>query len=141
MAPRWAPKSSGLGGGTNVKKALARSVEQSKLFSGGEPAFVMISDANPTLGTIQTKAISAALDKCNARFFAFALGVDANELLLKDLTAKTHGAFDQARETEDIALKLHLFFDKVGMPDISNLKLDSPDAKNLYEIYPSGDNS
>ncbi len=134
-------KSSSLGGGTNVKKALERSAEQCKLFSGGEPAIVMISDANPTLGTSQTKSISAALDERSARFFAFALGVDANASLLKDLTAKTHGAFDQARETEDIGLKLQLFFDKVGMPDVADLKLSSPDTKNLYDIYPSRDNS
>ncbi|HEV8591651.1 MAG TPA: VIT domain-containing protein [Pyrinomonadaceae bacterium] len=134
-------RSSSLGGGTNVKKALEKSVELAKLFSGGEPSIVMVSDANPTLGTTKTKEIAAALDKNNARFFAFALGVDANELLLKKLTAKTHGAFDQACETEDIALKLQLFFAKVGMPDVADLKLSSANLDNLYDIYPSGDNS
>lgn len=134
-------RSSSLGGGTNVKKALEKAVEQSKMFSSGDPSIVMISDANPTLGTTQTKTISSALDKCNARFFAFALGVDANGPLLRDLTGKTHGAFDQVRETEDIGLKLRLFFDKVGMPDVGGLKLSSPDANNLFDIYPSSDNS
>ena len=134
-------RSSSLGGGTDVKKALEKTVEQTKSFSTGDPAIVMISDANATLGTTKTTAISEALVKCHARFFAFALGVDANELLLKDLTAKTHGAFDQVRETEDIGLRLRLFFDKVGMPDIDGLKLSSPDANNLSDIYPSDDNS
>lgn len=134
-------KASALAGGTNLKRALEKSVEQARLLAGGEPAIVLISDANPTLETTQNKAISAVLDNCNARLFAFAFGVDANELLLKELTEKTHGAFDQARETEDTALKLRLFFEKIGTPDISGLKLESSDAKNLHDIYASGGNS
>ena len=134
-------RSSTLAGGTNIKKALQSAVEQTKLFTDGEPSIVMVSDANPTLETTKSKAISAVLDNCRTRFFAFALGVDADVYLLKELTEKTHGAFDQARETEDIGVKLGLFFDKVGTPDISNLNLTSSDAKNLYDIYPSGENS
>ncbi|MET0752203.1 MAG: hypothetical protein ABWZ66_02470 [Pyrinomonadaceae bacterium] len=75
------------------------------------------------------------------KFFAFAPAADANANLLKSLAEKTRGYFDTARETEDIALKLRLFLEKVGTADIANLKLGSSNDANLYDIYASGENS
>jgi Ca-activated chloride channel family protein len=134
-------KSSLLEGGTNLKKALQKAVDQSNLLSNGERNIILISDANPTLETTRTKEISAVLDNSNAKFFAFALGADANQNLLKELTDKTHGYFESARETEDISLKLKFFLEKIGTPTIENLKLGSSDDGNLYDIYASGGNS
>ncbi len=134
-------KNSTLGGGTNLKRALQTGVEQSKKFTSGEPDIVLISDANPTLETTQTKEIRKVLENQNAKLFAFALGSDANENLLKQLTAKTHGYFEQARETEDIGLKLKNFLEKVGSPSIENLDLKSSDAGNFYDVYATGENS
>lgn len=134
-------KNSSLGGGTNLKKAFEKSLEQTKLLSQGEKQIVLISDANPTLGTTLTKEIEKVFENQNAKLFAFALGVNANENLLKTLTKKTHGYFETVRETEDIFTKLKIFFDKIGVGDISNLKLSSSDEANLYDIYPSGENS
>lgn len=134
-------KNSSLGGGTNLKQAFEKSLEQTKLFSGGEKQIVLISDANPTLGTLQTREIEKVFENQSAKLFAFAFGADANENLLKPLTQKTHGYFEIARETEDISLKLKIFLDKIGVSDISNLKLSSSDEANLYDIYPSSENS
>lgn len=134
-------KKSSLGGGTNLKQAFEKSLEQTKLFSAGEKQIVLISDANPTLGTVQTREIEKVFENQSAKLFAFAFGTDANENLLKPLTENTHGYFEIARETEDISLKLKSFFDKIGVSDISNLKLSLSDEANLYDIYPSGENS
>ncbi|HQU85900.1 MAG TPA: VIT and VWA domain-containing protein, partial [Pyrinomonadaceae bacterium] len=134
-------KNSTLGGGTNLKKAFEKSLEQTKYFSEGEKQIVLISDANPTLGTVQTREIEKVFDNQNAKLFAFALGANANENLLKTLTEKTHGSFETARETEDISVKLKIFLDKIGVGDISNLKLSSNDDANLYDVYASGENS
>ena len=134
-------KKSSLGGGTNLKRGLQSAVEQSKFFSSGEPSIVLISDANPTLETTQTKEIEKVFGASNARLFAFALGSDTNVNLLKSLTEKTHGYFDTARETEDIALKLKLFLEKVGTSDIADFKIASSNDANLYDIYAGGSNS
>lgn len=134
-------KNSTLGGGTNLKKAFEKSLEQTKYFSEGEKQIVLISDANPTLGTVQTREIEKVFDNQNTKLFAFALGANANENLLKTLTEKTHGNFETARETEDISVKLKIFLDKIGIGDISNLKLSSIDDANLYDVYASGENS
>ena len=132
-------KDSSLGGGTNLKRGLQTALEQAKKFTNGERQIVLISDANPTLETVRTKEIERVFDDRNVKLFAFALGADANVNLLQNLTAKTHGYLDSARETEDIALKLKIFLDKIGAPDISNLRL-APDA-NLCDIYATSENS
>ena len=87
-------KDSSLGGGTNLKKAFQKSIEQSEFFSGGERQIVLISDADPTLETTEAKEIEKIFDAKSIRLFAFALGADANEKLLKDLTVKTRGYFE-----------------------------------------------
>ncbi len=132
-------KNSDLSGGTNLQKALETAIAQTENFSGGERQIVLISDANPTLGTARTTEIERVFDNRNVKFFAFGLGANANANLLETLAAKTRGDYEAASETEDIALKLKLFFDRIGASDISNLRLAS-DA-NLYDIYASGANS
>jgi len=134
-------KDSTLGGGTNLKKALQKAIEQTAKFSNGERRIILISDANPTLETTQIKEIEKIFDNISVKLFAFAPAANANTNLLKNLTQKTQGYFDTARETEDIALKLKLFFEKVGAADISNLKLASSNDANLYDIYSGGENS
>jgi Ca-activated chloride channel family protein len=124
-----------LGGGTNLKNGFEKAIEQSKFFSNGQPKIILISDANPTLETVRTKKIADVFEKTNAKLFAFALGSDANENLLKEITGKTNGFYAQMRETEDIALELKIFLEKLSSPSIENLKLSSSDDSNLYDIY------
>lgn len=132
-------KNSSLGGGTNLKRGLLTALEQTGKFSNGEPQIVLVSDANPTLETVRTKEIERVFDGKEIKLFAFALGANANENLLRNLTEKTHGYFDAVRETEDLSLKLKTFLDKIGATDIANLRL-APDA-NLYDVYASRENS
>jgi uncharacterized protein with von Willebrand factor type A (vWA) domain len=82
-------RNSMLGGGTNLKNAFEKAIEQSKFFSSASPKIVLISDANPTLETVQTKKIAEVFEKTNAKLFAFALGTDSNENLLKEITSAT----------------------------------------------------
>ena len=135
-------RNSTFGGGTNLKNALQTAIAQTNNFSDGTRDIILISDANPTLETTNVKSISALFDsKSDIKLFAFALGSDANESLLENLTAKTHGYFAQARETEDIALALKIFLDKIGTSSIENLRLNFSQPDNFYQIYPSGADS
>ncbi len=81
------------------------------------------------------KKIAEVFEKTNAKLFAFALGTDANENLLKEITNQTEGFYAQMRETEDIALELKIFLEKLSSPSIENLKLFSTDNSNLYDVY------
>jgi Ca-activated chloride channel family protein len=137
-------KNSTLGGGTDLRKALTRSIEVANAFPRGEHSIVLVSDANPTLGTRNLKQIVASLDAGGApaaRVFAFGLGSDANGALLEALAKSGHGYFARARETEDIATALRLFFEHVGRPSIENVHLTPALRDNLYQIYASGDYS
>jgi len=129
-------KNSGLSGGTNLKIALEKAVGQ---FPNTESQIVLISDANPTIETTKTTEFEKIFIGQNAKLYAFSIGADANESLLQNLCEKTHGAFETARETEDIGLKLKLFLEKIGTADIENLQIEA--SENLYDIYPSGENS
>jgi Ca-activated chloride channel family protein len=139
-------KSSTLGGGTDLRKGLAKSIEVAAAFPKGEHSIVLVSDANPTLGTRNLKQIVRALNAGNAnapaaRVFAFGLGSDANGALLEALAKAGHGYFARARETEDIATALKIFFEHVGRPSIENLHLTPAQRDNLYQVYATGDYS
>jgi Ca-activated chloride channel family protein len=144
-------KGSLLGGGTDLRKALAQGLELAHALPAGERSIVLISDANPTLGTTNLKQIVGLFDEqqghskrsqdrdkhqtAPVRLFAFALGRDANQTLLDSLAQQTHGYFQSARETEDITTALQLFFAKVGTPSIEGLRFTANDPANFYQIY------
>ena len=135
-------KNSMLGGATDIRKALAKAVEVSSQFPAGEHSIVLISDANPTVGTRNLKQIIQSVDqKSSVRVFAFGLGSDANGTLLEQLAKSGHGYFGRARETEDISTALKIFFDHVGSTSIERPRLTSSDAGNFFQVYSSADYS
>jgi Ca-activated chloride channel family protein len=138
-------KSSTLGGGTDLQKALTKSIAVAGTFPAGEHSIVLVSDANPTMGTKSLKQIVQALNSkasaAPARVFAFGLGSDANGTLLESLAKAGHGYFARGRETEDITAALKIFFEHVGSLSIEDLRLTSTEQSNLYQVYATGDYS
>lgn len=136
-------KNSMLGGGTDLRKALTRAVEVSSQFPAGEHSIVLVSDANPTLGTRGVKQLVQTLGGKDgapaARVFAFGLGSDANGTLLEALAKAGHGYFARARETEDITVALKIFFEHVGSTSIEDLGFAASDRNNFYQVYGSKD--
>ncbi|MBV8856950.1 MAG: VWA domain-containing protein [Acidobacteria bacterium] len=133
-------RGSSLGGATDLRKALAAGLALADKLPGGERDLVLVTDANPTLGTSDAKKILAALKEGKGapappRVFAFALGGDADNTLMKELARATHGHYAEARETEDIGLTLELFFEKVGAPNVEGVKLAPSDPSNFYQVY------
>ena len=135
-------RNSTLGGGTNLKLAFETAIEQSKEFSGGQANIVLVSDANPTLETVDLNKLIKLFSEENApKFFAFGIGNDAETTLLKEISEKTKGYFAQARETEDISILLENFFSKIGQPSVEKLRFDASDPSNFYNIYATNENS
>ena len=136
-------RNSMLGSGSDLRKVLEKAVELSSQFPTGERSIVLVSDANPTLGTRNLKQILQSLPKNNGlsstRVFAFGLGSDANGSLLAELAKTGHGYFARARETEDITTALKIFFDHVGSTSIENSRFTSNDMSNFYQVYASAD--
>lgn len=141
-------KGSTLSGGTDLKKALLKSLDLARGFPAGERSIVLISDANPTLGSGNLKQLVQYFDKqresaegARPRFFAFALGSDANQSLLGELARIGHGYFASARETEDISAQLKIFFSQVASQSIEDLRLTSSQPANFYQVYATHPNS
>jgi Ca-activated chloride channel homolog len=146
-------RSSPLGGATDLRKALAEGLARAAKFPAGERDLIVVSDFNPTLGTTDAKKILQVLkakdgatnraggDSTNppARVFAFALGGDADHTLLEELARSTRGHFAEARETEDIALTLRLFFEKIGAGLVEGVTFDPSDPSNFYQTYATGE--
>lgn len=139
-------RNSTLGGGTDLQKALNKSIAVAGAFPAGEHSIVLVSDANPTMGTRNLRQIvqtlsSGKVSATPARVFAFGLGSDANGTLLESLAKAGHGYFARARETEDITTALKIFFEHVGRLSIEDLHLTSTEQSNLYQVYATGDYS
>jgi Ca-activated chloride channel family protein len=136
-------KNSNLGGGTNLKKALAKSIEIAQKFSSGEKSVVLISDANPTRETVNKRAILSLFDKpqTSVKIYGLALGSDADTTLFNELAKETGGFYIQARETEDVSPIQEILLSKIGSQTIENLNFSSDFADNFYEVYRSGENS
>lgn len=139
-------RGSSLGGATDIRKALAEGLARASKFPAGECDLILISDANPTFGTTDAKKILQVLKAKGgdaslppARVFAFAVGGDADHTLLEELARATHGHFAEVRETEDTALALKLFFEKVGAANVEGVKFDASDPSNFYQTYATGD--
>jgi Ca-activated chloride channel homolog len=137
-------RGSSLGGATDLRKALTEGLARAAKFASGDCDIVLISDANPTLGTAEAKKILQVLkakagDTSHARIFTFALGGDADHTLMEELARATHGHTVAVRETEDIALTLKLFFGKVGAANVESVKFDATDPANFYQTYTTGE--
>lgn len=136
-------KNSNLSGGTNLKKALEKSIETAAKFSGGEKSVFLISDANPTRETVNKSAILSLFEKRQnqIKIYGLALGSDAGVTIFSELVKRTGGFYIQARETEDIAPVLQILLAKIGGQTIGNLNFSSDTAGNFYEVYASGEHS
>ncbi|MEW6212891.1 MAG: VWA domain-containing protein, partial [Acidobacteriota bacterium] len=135
-------KASYLSGGTDMAAALERAARLARdMPAKQERAIVMITDGNTTLATTRTKAIVERFQRANdaaarARLYVFGIGSDTNLQLLGELARASRGVFDWTRETDDLSFKLKSFISKVGREPIDALKLENPDARNFYQVYP-----
>jgi len=136
-------QNSNLGGGTNFKKTLEKTIEIAKQFADGEKSAILISDANPTRETTDKKTILGLFDKPlnNLKIYGLALGSDADTTFFNELSKKTNGFYVQARETEDISPLLQILLAKIGSQTIENLNFSSDFADNFYEVYATGEHS
>lgn len=131
-------------GGTAIIAALRAAMEQVSKSADKKKdlnrSIVLITDANPTVGSIELKSIVSEFDRLNrsstkplVRLYGFGIGGDVRQTLLAELVNKCQGYYVQYRETEDLSLKLGFFFEKVGELGVTNIGLEASD--NLFNVY------
>ncbi len=124
-------------GGTAIQDALEKSLE---LLRDGERLKMILfaTDGLPTIGERNPEAILKKIAKQNGqdvRIFVFGEGFDVNTKLLDFLALKNRGEADYILPEEDIAKKISQFYDRVGSPIMTDLKIEI-DGLKVEDMYP-----
>ncbi len=125
-------------GGTAIKDAL----ESSLALLGESDRLKMIiftTDGLPTIGERKPEAILKAVDKANkndVRLFVFGEGFNVNTKLLDFLALNHRGEADYVLPDEDIAKRISKFYDRVGSPIMTDLKIEI-DGVRVKDVHPT----
>jgi Ca-activated chloride channel homolog len=127
-------KASRLRGGTDLQKALTAAIS---LPSTNDSYIVLLTDGSPTSGQEIRNAKIAAwyANKTPARTYVFAVGDDANTILLQQL-AGDRGVMEWVRSTEPLDFKLDAFLSKIGRRPLEQMTLTAQPGTNMQFIYP-----
>ncbi len=118
-------------GGTAIEDALKTSLE---LLGEGDRLKMILfaTDGLPTIGERDPEAILRKMAKANkhdVRIFVFGEGYNVNTKLLDFLALNHRGEADYVLPEEDIAKKISAFYDRVGSPVMTDLRLDFSGVK------------
>ncbi len=131
-ADRLAPR-----GGTAIQEALDLSLEH--LGKSNRLQMVLFAtDGLPTIGERDPEAILKNMAKKNTenvRMFVFGEGFDVNTKLLDFLAINHRGEADYILPEEDISKKISQFFDRVGSPIMTDVKVQF-DGLKVKDVHP-----
>lgn len=125
-------------GGTAIEEALELSLQQLSGDDGRLKMIVFATDGLPTIGTRDPNQILKTVAKLNThgvRVFVFGEGDDVNTRLLDFLALNHRGEAEYIRPTEDITKKISGFFDRVGSPIMTDMKLEF-EGLEVEDIFP-----
>lgn len=124
-------------GGTAIEEALERSLTH--LGDGDRLKMVLFAtDGLPTIGERDPNEILKSVYKKNTngvRMFVFGEGFDVNTKLLDFLALNHRGEADYILPDEDIAKKISHFFDRVGSPIMTDLKVEF-EGLDVKDVFP-----
>ena len=124
-------------GGTAIQDALEESLE--KLGTSNRLKMVLFAtDGLPTIGQRDPEAILHQMAKKNTedvRMFVFGEGFDVNTKLLDFLAINHRGEADYILPDEDITKKISKFFDRVGSPIMTDLRIQF-EGLETKDVFP-----
>ncbi|XP_026539764.1 inter-alpha-trypsin inhibitor heavy chain H5 isoform X3 [Notechis scutatus] len=122
--------------GTNINDALQTSakilndyITQNEVESRSTSLLVFLTDGRPTMGEIRTsKIISNLKEAIRNRFCVFTIGIgnDVDHHLLERVALENCGMMRLIREDEDAAAHFKGFYDEIGTPLLSDIRVDYP---------------
>jgi Ca-activated chloride channel family protein len=132
-------------GGTAINDALELSLQhlrsdgtQKQTAARRLKMIVFATDGLPTIGERNPEAILKKISKQNTedvRIFVFGEGFDVNTRLLDFLALDHRGEADYILPEENITQKISRFFDRVGSPVMTDLKV-SFEGLQVKDVYP-----
>ncbi|XP_032896045.1 LOW QUALITY PROTEIN: inter-alpha-trypsin inhibitor heavy chain H5 [Amblyraja radiata] len=126
-------------GGTNINDAIETGSELLKGYIGRQDKtlrrvslIIFVTDGRPTISVVQPRQILSNTRKAiEKRFCLFTLGIgrDVDYRLLERMALDNCGAMRRIREDSDAGAQLKGFFDEIGTPLLSDIRVDySEDA-------------
>ena len=125
-------------GGTAINDAVQLSLQHLGK-SDRLKMIVFATDGLPTIGERNPEAILKTIARKNSedvRIFVFGEGFDVNTKLLDFLAMDHRGEADYILPKENITEKISKFFDRVGSPVMTDLKVEF-DQLQVTDVYPS----
>lgn len=135
-------KRSFLLGGTDLRQALQTALDQFQ--SGGEfkGRVVLITDGNPTFGTLESKKLARWFASANSsgpklKLYAYGIGNDCNKVLLRTLAHSSGGLFEFVGESEATEFKLTNFVNHLTLDPLNDPQLQISGIQNFVDVYRS----
>ncbi|XP_061494279.1 inter-alpha-trypsin inhibitor heavy chain H5 [Rhineura floridana] len=141
-------------GGTNINGALQISTQilndyiaQSDIEARSVSLIIFLTDGRPTIGETQSaKIVSNTKEAIRNKFCLFTIGIgsDVDYELLERLALENCGMSRRIQEDEDAAAELKGFYDEIGTPLLSDIRVDYPTdsveqiTQNLFPNYFNG---
>ena len=133
-----------LSGGTDLLRALPAALERLEGSTASRRTVVLITDGQPSLGSLESSAIVAAAERANdalgasrARLVVIGIGDDANGALLEQLARSTQGSLTQIGESADITPVLRSLVHQLEAPAIDDVNVEVEGVDGEESIYPA----
>ncbi|XP_066489321.1 inter-alpha-trypsin inhibitor heavy chain H5 isoform X2 [Tiliqua scincoides] len=141
-------------GATNINEALQIStkilkdyIAQNDIEARSVSLIIFLTDGQPTTGEKQSaKIVNNTREAIRNRFCLFTIGIgnDVDYWLLERLALENCGMMRRIREDEDAVAQLKGFYDEIGTPLLSDIRVDYPNdsveqvTQNLFPNYFNG---
>ncbi|KAK4832823.1 hypothetical protein QYF61_025811 [Mycteria americana] len=141
-------------GGTNINGALQTGtkllndyIAQNDIDARSVSLIIFLTDGRPTVGETQTsKILSNTKDAIRDKFCLFTIGIgnDVDHKLLERMALENCGMTRHFQEDEDAASHLKGFYDEIGTPLLSDIRIDYPEdnveqvTQNFFPNYFNG---
>ncbi|NWV18371.1 ITIH5 inhibitor, partial [Origma solitaria] len=141
-------------GGTNINGALQTGakllndyIAQNDIDARSVSLIIFLTDGRPTVGETQSsKILSNTKDAIRDKFCLFTIGIgnDVDHKLLERMALENCGMTRHFQEDEDAASHLKGFYDEIGTPLLSDIRVDYPEddveqvTQNFFPNYFNG---
>lgn len=132
-----------LSGGTDLLRALPAAFKRLDGSSARRRTVVMITDGQPSLGQLETAAITSAatgandaLGRSRAQLFIMGVGDDVNDTLLGRLARDAEGSYSPVGVGADIEPYLRRFLHRLDANALDDVRLGIDAADGVEALYP-----
>jgi Ca-activated chloride channel family protein len=125
-------------GGTNCEDALKAALGQAGS-SDRSRVVILVTDGKPTIGEIADDALLHLVNRSGndkLRLFPVAIGSEINTHLLDGFAEQTRTFRTYIPLGEEIASGITAFYDKIGSPVLSDLRLDITGSARAMQVHP-----